>query len=360
MTSRFWRLATLLALTLTALGFPALSASATPTTRIVGGTGAGAGELPWQVALIFSSQPNPYNGQFCGGSLISTTMVLTAAHCVHGETAAKIDVLAGTIRLSSGGQRIHVSKITVHPKNNSTTTAYDFAVLKLTTAAVAPAVPIPYAGTGDGAYWTPGTLATTSGWGALTESGGFPDLLQKVQVPIVSDSACQAAYGSQLKPTSMVCAGDIVNGGKDSCQGDSGGPLAVQKPDNSWLLVGVVSWGQGCAEVGYPGVYAEVVAGTAWITKMVGGGGTSSPPTVTALSPTSGPGAGGTTVNITGTNLSGATAVRFGATAAAKMRVLSSTSAQAISPAGTGTVQVTVTTGAGTSATGAPSAFTYT
>jgi trypsin len=99
--------------------------------------------------------------------------------------------------------------------------------------------------------------AVVSGWGTLTSGGSSPDTLQYVTVPIVSDEVCDADYLlSDIYP-SMICAGEA---GKDSCQGDSGGPLMCGE-----YLCGIVSWGRGCAEEGYPGVYTEVSYFVDWI-----------------------------------------------------------------------------------------------
>jgi secreted trypsin-like serine protease len=99
--------------------------------------------------------------------------------------------------------------------------------------------------------------AQVTGWGTLTEGGVSPATLQKVTVPVVSDDDCRASYGTLSIIDSMICAGEA---GKDSCQGDSGGPMTCGE-----FLCGIVSWGKGCAEAGYPGVYTEVSYFVDWI-----------------------------------------------------------------------------------------------
>ena len=101
--------------------------------------------------------------------------------------------------------------------------------------------------------------ATVTGWGTLSSGGSSPAILQKVDVPIVSDAECRSAYGSNDIYDSNICAGEA---GKDSCQGDSGGPLACEGK-----LCGVVSWGIGCGYPGYYGVYTEVSYFIDWITE---------------------------------------------------------------------------------------------
>ena len=102
-----------------------------------------------------------------------------------------------------------------------------------------------------------------TGWGTTSAGGDAADVLQKVVVPIVTDAECRAAYGESDIDDSMICAG-LPEGGKDSCQGDSGGPMMCDL-SGAMYQCGIVSWGRGCAEPGYPGVYAEVSYFVDWI-----------------------------------------------------------------------------------------------
>ncbi|CAL4121659.1 unnamed protein product, partial [Meganyctiphanes norvegica] len=103
--------------------------------------------------------------------------------------------------------------------------------------------------------------AIVSGWGALSSGGRQPNALQEVVVRTQTNAACNSKYGNGEIQPSMLCA---ANKGKDSCQGDSGGPL-VTKEDGSYTVIGVVSWGYGCASKKYPGVYARVTSEVNWI-----------------------------------------------------------------------------------------------
>ena len=96
----------------------------------------------------------------------------------------------------------------------------------------------------------------------------YPDAARKVEVPVYSDAKCNEAYGGGITG-GMICAG-LKEGGKDSCQGDSGGPLFSNEPGQPQKLVGVVSWGQGCAFEGYPGVYTRVSSYISWICENAG------------------------------------------------------------------------------------------
>uniref|UniRef100_A0A8C6XT02 Peptidase S1 domain-containing protein n=1 Tax=Naja naja TaxID=35670 RepID=A0A8C6XT02_NAJNA len=108
-----------------------------------------------------------------------------------------------------------------------------------------------------------GTNCLISGWGNTLSNGvNYPDLLQCLNAPILSDEECNAAYPGQITPN-MVCVG-YLEGGKDSCQGDSGGPVVC-----NGKLQGIVSWGIGCALPGYPGVYTKVCQYIGWIDKTI-------------------------------------------------------------------------------------------
>jgi trypsin len=113
-----------------------------------------------------------------------------------------------------------------------------------------------------------GVSSVVSGWGTLSSgSSSLPTQLQAVTVDIVSDAACDSAYASYGGITeNMICAA-VPGGGKDACQGDSGGPLAV-----NGVLVGLVSWGVGCAEASYPGVYSNVASLRDFVTEQTGVG----------------------------------------------------------------------------------------
>jgi hypothetical protein len=229
-----------------------------PTARpeIVGGTAAQPGEYPFAVALLRHSIADRFGAQYCGGSLIGPDLVLTAAHCVDGDTAGQIDALVGTHDLLAGGRRIRAERLHIHPAYDRVTAANDVAVVELRSFAE-PAHLVSIADPSDVATWAPGTVGTVIGWGS-TKTAGYPTALRTVDVPIVSDESCRASYGRAVIEGVMVCAG-YDGGGRDSCSGDSGGPLLVPAGADH-LQVGVVSWGYGCALPGLPGVYAEVAA----------------------------------------------------------------------------------------------------
>lgn len=248
-----------------------------PVPQIVGGQEAEPGAWPWQVALLQARNPSLYDAQFCGGSLLSELWVLTAAHCVEGAEPADIDVVAGIHNLvypDPGYQRIPANLIIVHPDYEPELFRNDIALIRLSQPAqtgIEPgALPVsPVTPLDAGAPPVDGLLATVTGWGnrSMTELD-YPDTLHEVVVPIVDNATCSEAYGDL--PGTMLCAGYMNKGGRDSCGGDSGGPLVIyDETAAAWQLAGIVSWGYGCGLPGYPGVYTRVSAFESWFMPYV-------------------------------------------------------------------------------------------
>ena len=221
--------------------------------RIVGGSVAPNATHRFQVGLLTKSEPDNFNAQFCGGTLVKANFIVTAAHCSDTVTASQVQVLTGTQDLNGTGVRRNVVAIHIHPGWNPSTFDNDVAVWQLATSTSG----IPFA-TLASADPPAGTSLKVTGWGALSEGGSFPSNLRQVNVPLTTRANCNDAnsYSGDITAR-MICAG-FNAGGKDSCQGDSGGPLTDNLGAGFKVLTGIVSWGTGCAAPNLPGVYTRV------------------------------------------------------------------------------------------------------
>jgi Trypsin len=262
-----WVLASAAALVAAAVCCPSAGA-------IIGGASETITQHPYQVALLNNARGLAISSQYCGGSIRDEWHIITAAHCVvdtpftaEGQVASpdQIDVLAGTAKLSteSAGQRPHVAAISYDPFFDSGTLSNDAALLTLATPLTLDASkqPVQLIGAADSPL-SPGEPLYVTGWGDMdkTSVNAYPDTLQGVQVNMVSDDTCELNYVPTELATEVELCAAAPN--KDSCQGDSGGPLVrpnslVPADDR---LVGIVSWGFGCASSHYPGVYTEIAA----------------------------------------------------------------------------------------------------
>ena len=206
-----------------------------------------------------------FGGHFCGGSLVREDWVVTAAHCVQGDSPSSIEVVIGlhNVNGTTGQQTRNVDAIIIHPQYSGNSLDNDYALLHLTQP-ITDFEPIKLA-TSDSHDDEP-VISTTMGWGATSSGGSSSAILLEVDVPI--DDSC-GSYSNSSITNNMVCAGDS-NGGEDSCQGDSGGPLIMTNSDGEYELIGIVSWGYGCAEAQYPGVYSRIYPRLDWFFGYIG------------------------------------------------------------------------------------------
>lgn len=249
-------------------------------SEIVGGTNTTIDQNPWQIALTSNAA-----FQFCGGSIINASWVLTAQHCVDGGNA-DMRVVAGITRKSqqSTGQIRAIDAVVTFPGYSDASLGKDVALVHLATPltfnANVAAIPLVTAADATAGALNGGVNSRVTGWGTLSSGGSTPDILQTVDVPLITHAQAQAAYGTLS--TDQLGAGVLGVGGRDSCQGDSGGPLSVVF-NGVRKLGGVVSWGEGCALANKPGMYAKVSSFAAWISARTGGA-YSAPINLSALS----------------------------------------------------------------------------
>nr|P35034.1 RecName: Full=Trypsin; Flags: Precursor [Pleuronectes platessa] len=225
--------------------------------RIIGGHECAAHSRPFMASLN-------YGYHFCGGVLINNQWVLSVAHCWYNPYAMQVMLGEHDLRKFEGTEQLmKTDTIIWHPN-------YDYQTLDLTscsssstilwkvTHAVAP-IPLPTS------CPVAGTPCSVSGWGNTARDGDevyLPTLLQCMDVPIVDEEQCMKSYPDMISPR-MVCAG-FMDGSRDACNGDSGSPLVCRGE-----VYGLVSWGQGCAQPNYPGVYVKLCEFLGWIERTL-------------------------------------------------------------------------------------------
>jgi secreted trypsin-like serine protease len=249
--------------------------------KIVGGDEAVPGKDPWQVALIYTTPRAVI--PFCGGSIVAERWIVTAAHCVERMKSFGVHVLSGATNLDliASGQRLAVKEIYIHsdfarvPRGVERVLENDIALLELTAPTTSRAIaPVSFE---EAQGIMPGaTPVRVTGWGATaprprTATGGaMQRKLRAVSLVVIDRNDCNdpVSYGGLIS-SAMICAG-FRTAVRDACNGDSGGPLTAEVADQR-LLLGIVSWGHGCAQPEKFGVYTRVDAFKTWIDECVGG-----------------------------------------------------------------------------------------
>ncbi|XP_045488190.1 phenoloxidase-activating enzyme isoform X2 [Pieris rapae] len=249
--------------------------------RIFGGVATNIDEYPWLALLQYARE-----FLLCSGSLITPTLILTAAHCINGPNRAPLfarlaeynitSFPTDTVETDGGGFDsstvviIPVENTLSHPDHNLSKRLHDIGFVKLKKAAVfSDFIKIICLPTVDFfPEFNKKTNFTVAGWG-LDESGDSSDVKKHVKLPFVRDDYCKERY-SDLPLLNVICAGGEA--GKDSCNGDSGGPLMYEVSSSNYAVIGVLSFGyRECGIAGWPSVYTNVFQYMKWIRDVTEG-----------------------------------------------------------------------------------------
>ncbi|NJM10028.1 MAG: serine protease [Bdellovibrionaceae bacterium] len=240
--------------------FISVSVAADLKPFIVGGSEATEGEFPFIVSLQANGM-----GHICGGSLIKKNWVLTAGHCTEGGHIKKVYLGLHDQNDKTRSEVRKPKRIIRHPQYNEQTTDFDYALIELDSDSTY--TPVEMNREEIQVPTQPAQIMTVAaGWGETSRMFKMldaADRLQKVEVPLVPAQICGQSYNGMITDR-MLCAG-FASGGKDSCYGDSGGPLTMKGTDGVTRLIGVVSWGEGCAAPNKYGVYSKVNMVQDWV-----------------------------------------------------------------------------------------------
>ncbi|XP_068136697.1 vitamin K-dependent protein C isoform X2 [Hyperolius riggenbachi] len=235
------------------------------SARLTGAKKGRKGDSPWQALLVQSKR------FFCGGVLIHPYWILTAAHCFKADPKnTKYFVRLGEYdrrAIEDTEQQIPVSSLITHPKFNRDTVDNDIALMRLSQPAIynkyVLPICLPNRGLAERNLTQEGTEAIVTGWGSQDSTlRNTSQILSYIQVPIVSHDNCSESMNHHITDN-MLCAGKLGDK-QDACRGDSGGPMVTRFGD-TWFLVGLVSWGEGCGRLDNFGVYTRVHHYLDWI-----------------------------------------------------------------------------------------------
>ncbi|KAL0850908.1 hypothetical protein ABMA28_006817 [Loxostege sticticalis] len=229
--------------------------------KIVGGTETSVNQYPEVASLLYSYYGVSFS-QACGGSILNSRSILTAAHCVEGDAPRNWRIRVGSSYANSGGSVHQVGTIITHSNYNSNTHDNDVAILRSATTIIYSTLVQQSTIAGSSYILGDNQPVWAIGWGTTSSGGSASERLRHVQVWAVNQAVCKQRYAQagNTVTDNMLCSGWLDVGGRDQCQGDSGGPLFHNK-----VVVGICSWGRGCAQAYYPGVNTRVSRFTPWI-----------------------------------------------------------------------------------------------
>ncbi|XP_075141479.1 serine protease 33-like [Leptodactylus fuscus] len=250
---------------------PPVCGSPSFSERIVGGTDAAEGAWPWQASVMINGKP------VCGGSLISSQWVLSAAHCFDTSLSlSQYTIYLGGHKLdipNPNALEAKVDNLVIHPQFTGPQSSGDIALVHLSRPVTYTRYIMPVCMPSASMVFQPGTICYVTGWGRTQTDVflAFPRTLQQLMLPLISRESCDQMYhigsatnsSTPIIQSDQICAG-YQAGQKDSCTGDSGGPL-ICKMYGYWYQAGIVSWGEDCATPNRPGVYTYVPTYMSWI-----------------------------------------------------------------------------------------------
>ncbi|UJR08931.1 hypothetical protein I4U23_013183 [Adineta vaga] len=238
--------------------------SSLTSSRIVGGSSARPHSWPWIVSIRQSNSFNDPGTMICAGSLINEKYVLTAAHCfyeINHLLLSNYFIVIGAHYINdTNSKRFQIQSIKIHENYDHNLFSYDIALIELSQKvnmknSTVGSICLPP--TASASYPSEKINSIAIGWGRLNENSSLSYRLQQVRLPIISNKnyICSQQISDNLV---HLCAG-FIQGKKDTCQGDSGGPLMIfDGKTSTWHIAGITSYGSGCAQADYPGVYTRI------------------------------------------------------------------------------------------------------
>ncbi|XP_054728669.1 brachyurin [Anastrepha obliqua] len=237
--------------------------------RIISGTPASLGQFPWQVILKL----DPLDDLLCGGSIIASSWVLTAAHCTYGQTS--MFLMFGTIIFDNpNALNMTSTQLYVHPNYNEENLNNDVSLIELPTPLTFSTIiqPIQLVPSSAASYNFIGQVAIIAGFGLTDdEYTDFSNNLLYAQVEIINNSKCLAVFGTSVVLSSTLCAKGENGTDMSICSGDSGGPLITQDSSGTWMQIGINSFvAEDMCTEGYPSGYARLTSFLAYISQVTG------------------------------------------------------------------------------------------